>query len=950
MLQDLESETPENIFASKIPKNLLLSDSNTTINSKVLKIVKEYRKIYPDCVLLTRVGDFYELYFDQADHIGGSLLGLQVVNKKYGGSSVRFTGFPSKSIERYLEILVGKFGRSVAICEQFKIEDRPAYYRRVSRIITPGTWVNSDSEHLISSEYNSSESFSSENVPATQTFKKISPNSSNQYLVSISKPKFPSTLHLKTDIGLSWTDLSTGDFYTCESSLSQLSTDMARIRPREIILSKGSPELLDAVKDIFPFSNVLNMSLTNRMTSPPETEFEYIGPTITVVDDNLFEDWIGLKDNITTDQHEDSITLDLKPVISDSINSEILDFIQNLKKYSVKEHSAALSIINYSFLTQVGKIPLFQLPSRFNISSCIRMSQYTISALEIVRPIESSYASSSQFYSRSSSESDNKNTLISDLMRTKTSSGSRLFTQRILSPSTCKKTIEERLDFVEFFFNDQKARSEVSRILTQVNDIERCIQRLSLDCGTASDIMRISNSLQLTTSLIDTLLFSIEKELLQLEIFSSQITQLINSQSLQKISTFKRNSILKKFQLQSKNSRIIRLILDRVSNLVTLPKLVDSINSTFIQSSCENQYFSGRINEVNSQHLTDLILELEKKAVEKDDFFITLQNKYRIPSLRINSTPALGVFIEGLSLILSETELLKDKIQQEESRIFQNLRKSVLEFSHLVKVNIKILSELDIASSLGHIAYTRGYTRPEFSDSFEFKVTESRHPVIELRLIEKGFQFVGNDIEFDKKNNTILLTGPNMGGKSTYLRQVAILSIMAQMGSFVAATKAKIPIVDSIYSRIGAHDNLALNQSTFMVEMKEAAEILNNATERSLVIMDEIGRGTSVTDGMSIAYASLGFLHTKVKCMTLFATHYHEITKYFQEKTKFKNIKMMQTAIVEVKGIKKKDSIFSYIHKIKPGVCQKSHGIYVAQSAGIPKSVIDDAKKFSSSF
>ncbi|OMJ22370.1 DNA mismatch repair protein MutS [Smittium culicis] len=849
LLQNLVSEIPENLLTSKVPKNLLISDSNTTINSKVLKIVKEYRKIYPDCVLLTRVGDFYELYFDQADHIGGSLLGLQVVNKKYGGSSVRFTGFPSKSIERYLEILVGKFGRSVAICEQFKIEDRPAYYRRVSRIITPGTWVNSDSEHLISSEYNSSENISSENVPALQKFKKISSNSSNQYLVSISKPKFPSTLHLKTDIGLSWTDLSTGDFYTCESSLSQLGTDMARIRPREIILSKESPELLDAVKDIFPFSNVLNMSLTKRDNSSLETEFEYIGPTITVVDNNLFEDYIGLKDNITTDQNEDSITLDLKPVITDSINSEILNFIQNLKKFSVKEHSAALSIINYSFLTQVGKIPLFQLPSRFNISSCIRMSQYTISALEIVRPIESSYASSSQFYSRSSSESDNKNTLISDLMRTKTSSGSRLFTQRIY----------------------------------------------------------------------------------------------------------------------------------RVSNLVTLPKLVDSINSTFIQSSIENQYFSGKINEVNSQHLRDLILELEKKEVEKDDLFITLQNKYRIPSLRINSTPALGVFIEvsikdsnrlsefselrlfqmlknkarfyhnGLSLILSETELLKDKIQQEESRIFQNLRKSVLEYSHLVKVNIKILSELDIASSLGHIAYSRGYTRPEFSDSFEFKVTESRHPVIELRLIEKGFQFVGNDIEFDKKNNTILLTGPNMGGKSTYLRQVAILSIMAQMGSFVAATKAKIPIVDSIYSRIGAHDNLALNQSTFMVEMKEAAEILNNATERSLVIMDEIGRGTSVTDGMSIAFASLGFLHTKVKCMTLFATHYHEITKFFQEKSKFKNIKMMQTAIVEVKGKKKKDSTFSYIHKIKPGVCQKSHGIYVAQSAGIPKSVIDDAKKFSSS-
>ncbi|PVU96554.1 hypothetical protein BB561_001113 [Smittium simulii] len=221
-----------------------------------------------------------------------------------------------------------------------------------------------------------------------------------------------------------------------------------------------------------------------------------------------------------------------------------------------------------------------------------------------------------------------------------------------------------------------------------------------------------------------------------------------------------------------------------------------------------------------------------------------------------------------------------------------------------------------------------------------------RHPVVEMKLLENGIPFIQNNCDFDKNTNTILLTGPNMGGKSTYLRQVALISLMGQMGSFVSAESAQLAVVDSIYSRIGAYDRLSLNQSTFMVEMIETADILNNATKNSLVIMDEIGRGTSTEDGMSIAYSTLKYLHDKIKCKSLFATHYHEITHLFTEEV-YDKLKLMRTDIVESES---ESGTFAYIHKIVPGVCSKSFGLYVAEQAGLPNSVLKTAKEFSEKF
>ncbi|OMH81576.1 DNA mismatch repair protein MutS [Zancudomyces culisetae] len=356
-----------------------------------------------------------------------------------------------------------------------------------------------------------------------------------------------------------------------------------------------------------------------------------------------------------------------------------------------------------------------------------------------------------------------------------------------------------------------------------------------------------------------------------------------------------------------------------------------------------------------------------------------------------------------MALLLAQLDLLHEQIQLEEQNVFNMLKILVLESHNQIKSNCSTLSVLDVSCCLAKVAVERGYTRPTFNingkssddmvlpdKNYDHSIISGRHPVVELRLSENGIQFVPNDCVFDSNCHITLLTGPNMGGKSTYLRQVALISVMAQMGSFVPAENAALKIVDSIYTRIGAHDNLALNQSTFMVEMLETADILKHATSNSLVIMDEVGRGTSTADGMAIAYATLAYLHENIKPLCLFATHYHEIvSKFFSHRLPFSfdhnsfylnsslspssssstpssssptissstttssplpisfdKLKLMHTAIQDQIDPTSNSLHFTFIHKVLPGICTNSHGLYVAALAGVPNSVIKNAESF----
>ncbi|KAJ1936029.1 MutS protein 1 [Linderina pennispora] len=292
--------------------------------------------------------------------------------------------------------------------------------------------------------------------------------------------------------------------------------------------------------------------------------------------------------------------------------------------------------------------------------------------------------------------------------------------------------------------------------------------------------------------------------------------------------------------------------------------------------------------------------------------------------------------------LLSEIEMVHSLIRAEELRVFEELRDSVLEVSSTIRTNSRVLAELDVAISMAVLAARHQFSRPQFVTDRDdtHSIIGGRHPIVEAQLISANRQFVANDCKFNANSSQVLLlTGPNMGGKSTYLRQVALISILAQIGSFVPANEAQLHVVDAIYSRIGAHDNLALDQSTFMVEMSETADILRHATSRSLVILDEIGRGTSTTDGVSIAYATLKYLHGKVRCKTLFATHYHELVPHVVPS--LAGVQPLHTAIYE-----DGEGGFAFLHKVKPGICERSHGLYVAQIAGMPDEVLETARQF----
>ncbi|PVU99236.1 hypothetical protein BB559_000906 [Furculomyces boomerangus] len=892
------------------------------INSKILKTVKEYRDIYPECVLLTRVGDFYEMYYNQADDIGGKLLGLQVVDKKYGKGSVRFTGFPSRSIEKYLEQIVGTHKLSVALCEQFKLDGKYAFYRKVSRIITPGTWIAQRFNALPEKQLLENDQEDTEELDIYENNQAVDVESTHQYLVVLSQSE-QGTKDGKSCCSLAWLDVTTGDFYTSTTSVEDLMIEMVRIRPREIVINNKSDLVIKELQKIYPFSRLSSLHTQSINGNNLDNDRTYIGPTITIFDSFFFANMVSLSDlkkfssSKSLQEIEDAMSDDIKiDQKNENMFKSVFLLLEDLKTQSMSEYIAARTAINYIILTQIGNIPVLQPPTRFNQTLSVKMSPSTISALELVKPIDAAYAGASVALPNSLGSSENKSALITEILHTKTRSGSRLLSEYLVAPSASIQVIENRLDLVEFFYSNSNTRTDIRNILSRIKDFERSIQRISIGYRSTSDILDIAASLEYISKISHILKTQVERSI-------RNVVKSVPGNENDLSSSFEKvlfsDDFWKSEPLQLLKRQLI-LIYNQMNLLDPLEKLIKAINDTVKIKNDEVDTF-GLVNPECNVTLRKLLGKYQKKYKEKDDFQSRMQLQYNVSSLRIKSISALGSFIE-----VSRKDSTK-LVEVGDLKHFQSL-KGKSRYYH--KGLSLLISELDILK--------------ERITTIEKEIFDN---LFELRLAEKGIQFVGNDCYFDEENSTILLTGPNMGGKSTYLRQVALTSIMGQMGCFVPASRAILPIVDSIYSRIGAHDNLALNQSTFMVEMLESADILKNATEKSLVIMDEIGRGTSTADGMALAYASLMYLHQNIKCKTLFATHYHEITGLFDSK-KLSGIKMMHTAIIEY-GMDN-EGYFSYIHKVLPGICEKSHGIYVAQSAGVPKPVIEMAKKFTEKY
>ncbi|KAJ2691193.1 MutS protein 1 [Coemansia sp. RSA 1285] len=867
--------------------------STTSSNSAVLATVNECRQKYPNCVLLVRVGDFYELYYEQADEVGGDVLGLQVVDKKFRNGSVRFTGFPSRSLLRYIELLVYRHGLSIALCEQFQEPMRRTFTRKVTRVITPGTLIDDQCiadtrvhNYILSiarldqrqiqykqrldewqrakamvldaheanvarvianarrewielgnseSEFNESD-VTLPDAPEIPLMPQISeiPDTENQLLGGKSDES------ADVELSLAWLDLATGDFMTCPSSRFVLATDIARIRPKEILVDSSS-------------------------TVPP-------------------------------------------------------------KRYKAESH--------------------------------VRMSAPTIQALELLRPLMGDHAEAGR-------------SLLSEIDHTRTSAGGRLLTNRLVAPSADLDIIERRLDLVEFFGANPREREHIHEQLSSIGDVERAVNKLSLNCGGPHDLLDIARTLQVVSKIKAILGNYLERA----EELASANQKQSSSSSSSTTRRRRRSGVLKSYSTESEIRKVVHA---KESVLQSLDELSKDILLKIKSDAPRDLKEFGFLQPNCSKEIKNLYALLDEKDDERRQLQERWKQQYGCTTLKLDTIPALGHFIEvskresarmsdvgsdfrmiqslkskvrfennEWTYLLSEIEMLRNRLQAEEMRIFEELRNSALAASLAIRTNSKILAEIDVAISSALHALTRQYVRPRFVSSYgtdpkgkQHTIMNGRHPVVESQLLESSRQYVGNDCMFHNANaRVLLLTGPNMGGKSTYLRQIALTSILAQIGAFVPADDAQLQIVDAIYSRIGAHDNLALDQSTFMIEMSETADILKHATPDSLVILDEIGRGTSTSDGIAIAYATLRYLHDKVRCKAVFATHYHELVPHVVPK--LDALSPLHTAVYEDgKGG------FSFLHKVRPGICTNSHALYVAQIAGIPKRVLEMARDF----
>ncbi|KAJ2860476.1 MutS protein 1 [Coemansia aciculifera] len=1000
--------------------------------SAVLNTARDYRQKYPDCVLLVRVGDFYELYFEQADDIGGHILGLQVVDKKFRAGSVRFTGFPARSLLRYVEILVVRHGLSVALCEQFQEPMRRSFTRKVTRIITPGTLIDDQcladtrvhnyilciaqldrhqieyqarltlwrrEKALLEERHRESNArilaaarreWQQQLEPEQQLERpKRRPGRPPKSEALVMKPPRPlqfdpssvplpeapaippmpvldshiqdpaTTGEEDTALCLAWLDLATGDFMTCISSADALSADLARIRPKEILVDKDNSAIRQVLASVYPTSaststqplitNVLSDSFYSR-SSPLEPSLHTSNPP-------------GAEDNTPNGQSAHC------PISAPSARliSSPEHILLESTELSSGEQAASCALLNYILDTQLGLLPPLQPPKRYRVEGHMRMSAATIQALELLQP------------SNGGERGNSAHTLLGEIDHTKTSAGGRLLAKRLTAPSTEIGIIEQRLDLVEFFNFNSRVRDQIYERLDNIGDVERAVNKLSLNCGGPHDLLDIARTLGEVSKIKSILKAHLdaskddswEDRLADLAVANDSAT--LSGWSARRRSTISR--------------RLYPATLDIVRRkelaLLSLESLVRDIDSKIRKDAERDVRVFGFLRPDCSDRITNLHRQLVAKDLERKQLQLHWQMQFKCSSLRLDTIPALGHFIEvskrdserladstefrmiqslkskvrfennQWTYLLSEIEMLKSTIQAEEMRVFEELRDSVLEASASIRTNSKVLADLDVAISMSLLASARQYVRPRFvstseslKDSTEgdmHVIVNGRHPVVESQLLASNRQYVGNDCTFsDIDSRVLLLTGPNMGGKSTFLRQTALISILAQVGSFVPADDAQLRVFDAIYSRIGARDNLALDQSTFMVEMSETADILKHATANSLVILDEIGRGTSTVDGISVAYATLRYLHDRIRCKAVFATHYHELVPHVVPE--LSAIQPLQTAIYE-------DGLggFAFLHKVKPGICDKSHALYVAQIAGIPKEVLATARNFAAS-
>lgn len=789
------------------------------VETPLMKQYFEIKAKHPDAILLFRVGDFYEMYGDDAV-VGAEILGIVQTKRANGvGQSVEMAGFPHHALDTYLPKLV-RAGKRVAICDQ--LEDpkltKKLVKRGITELVTPGVSINDN----------------------------ILNHKENNFLAAI---------HFAKDkCGIAFLDISTGEFLTAEGTTDYIDKLLNNFSPKEVLLERNNKKKFE---EIF---------------APRYFSFE-------------LDDWI---------------------FTSEAANDRLLKHFEtkNLKGFGIQHLKLGIiasgAILYYLDQTQHTHISHITSLARIEEERYVRLDKFTVRSLELVCAMN-----------------EDGKSLLDVIDKTISPMGSRLLRRWILFPLKDVKPIQERQDVVEYFFRHPEVKELLDEQLEQIGDLERIISKVAVGRVTPREVVQLKIALQALEPIKEACMASNEPSL-------CRIGEQLN---------------------------VCALIRDRIDREIQ-PDPPSLVNKGGVIAKGVNE----ELDELRSIAYSgkDYLLQVQQRESEKTG----------IPSLKIAFNNVFGYYIEvrnahkdkvpadwirKQTLVNAEryiTEELKEyeekilgaeeKILSLESRLFNELVLCLTEYIPPIQCNANLIGRLDCLLSFAKAAESNKYIRPLVDESDVIDIKGGRHPVIEKQL-PLGETYVANDVYLDEdKQQIIIITGPNMAGKSALLRQTALITLLAQIGCFVPAESARIGIVDKIFTRVGASDNISVGESTFMVEMNEAADILNNMTSRSLVLFDELGRGTSTYDGISIAWAIVEYIHEHphAHAKTLFATHYHELNEMERSFPRIKNFN------VSVKEVGNK---VIFLRKLVPGGSEHSFGIHVAKMAGMPKCIVNRA-------
>jgi DNA mismatch repair protein MutS len=819
---------------------------------RVTPLMEQYIEIKaanPDCLLFYRMGDFYELFFDDAE-VASRALGIMLTKRgRHQGRDIPMCGVPFERADEYLHRLIA-LGHRVAVCEQ--LEDPAEARKRGGKSV-----VRRDVVRLV--------------TPGTLTEDSLLDARRNNFLLALTRGRASSG---EDCFALAWIDISTGDFRVAEADRAALAAEIARIEPGEIIVS----DALYGDAELTPVLGAL--------------------PALTPLARDVF----------------DSATAERRLAGYFGIATTA-----SFGTLSRLELTAAAAAVTYVERTQIGKRPPLAPPAREAAGSTLAIDQATRSNLELVRTLGG----------------ERRGSLLAAIDRTVTAAGSRLLAQRLAAPLTDPAAINARLDAVAVFVADGAARNDLRLRFKTVPDLARALSRIVIGRGGPRDLAAIRDGIfaahdfAAALAACGTLPAALTQVASALRRPDPVIAQALAGALADELPALRRDggfvregheaALDEARALRDESRRVIAALQVRYAETTGIKSLKIRHNNVL-----------GYFVDVSAQNGDKLMVApLNATFIHRQ----TTAGQVRFTTTELGALEAKIASAAERALAL-------------ELEIFDRLAATVSAASAPIKEAANALAALDVATALAALAAERDYVRPQVDDSLTFAIAGGRHPVVEQTLVTKGGPFVANDCDLSPPaiappaepataGGIWLITGPNMAGKSTFLRQNALIAVLAQMGSFVPARHARIGVVDRLFSRVGAADDLARGHSTFMVEMLETAAILNQAGQRALVILDEIGRGTATFDGLSIAWATIEHLHDVNRCRALFATHFHEMTALAAKLPRLHNATMR---------VKDWNGEVVFLHEVVAGAADRSYGIQVAKLAGLPPPVIERAK------